>query len=176
MAYPVGLITTNSDGLWLNHSGNQDTFVQTYPGSPQPWRGIATRSTKPARGTFTAGSFRPTPTDMLPAVIRSCTPAYCQRHQSAGLPQRDVFRPLHGQRHVLPRAYLHRAPAQPLSLYQRRPGYVPLRRRLCPGRRGSRSLNPDQRAGRVVPIDLALDTDYQIVMRYELDNNRCASG
>ena len=33
MAYPVGLITTNSDGLWLNHSGNQDTFVQTYPGS-----------------------------------------------------------------------------------------------------------------------------------------------
>lgn len=35
MGYPPvpGLITTNSGGLWINHSGSQDTLVEAYPGS-----------------------------------------------------------------------------------------------------------------------------------------------
>src|SRR5438105_13638363 len=32
--YPVGNITTNSSGLWINHSGNQsDSLVVNYAGS-----------------------------------------------------------------------------------------------------------------------------------------------
>jgi hypothetical protein len=175
MAYPVGLITTNSDGLWLNHSGNQDTFVQTYPGSAaalagnryevnQTRTGDIHRWFVPANtNRYAAGSN----TVLYASFTVSVTnlPAYPNGTYFAHFMDNGTF--FRGRIFTV-------LPPNPYPFISAAPGMFRFGIACAQGDAAPGASTLTNGPAGVVPIDLALDTDYQVVMRYELDNNRCS--
>jgi hypothetical protein len=174
MAYPEGNITTNSSGLWIRHSGSGgDSLVVAYPGS----------------GAALPGNHYEVNQSRSDDIRRWFDPVATNGYLSGTLYASFIVSVTNLPSNTGGSYFAHFADAGTTTNFG-----VQFRGRIftvvptnnypytttVPGTfrfglanaMGDSSFNTNGPTA-VVPIDLALNTDYQVVLKYEVDNARC---
>ncbi len=170
--YPTGNITTNSSGAWINHSGSADTLVVAYPGGVAAQAGNRYEVSQARTGDIHRW-FDPVNTNavgsgtLYASFIVSVTNlpsnsggTYFAHFSDAGTTSFGTqFR---GRLFTI-------VPTNTFPYNNNVPGIFRFGVANAKGDAAFGTNGPTA----VVPIDLALNTDYQVVLKYDIDNARC---